>query len=167
MSLLTLYSLLWFLLVSDLTIWSNYFKRLSFLAVVSGPGSATRACDYGARETRQCTSHLPPGSYALPTSLFLGQEWRQDAFSLMKSKKKKICWPWDFFLLFWYFYWPHHRKCHQLSLLINLMHHYWVKVVIINTLYILYSKIHYIFSYVFSCSIVYLIFFDLIKLIAL
>lgn len=87
-SLLTLCSSVGFLVYLDIWVLvSDYFKRLSFPLVVYGPGSATGTCDYGAWETRQCPSRLPSGGYALPTSLFLGQECRQDAFAFWKK-----CW---------------------------------------------------------------------------
>lgn len=51
MCLLTLCSSLGLLVYLDIWVLvgrSDYFKRLSFLVVVYGPGSATGTCDYGA-----------------------------------------------------------------------------------------------------------------------
>lgn len=44
--------------------------------VLSGPGSAAGASDYGAGATGKCSGHLPSGCHALFASLFPGQRRR-------------------------------------------------------------------------------------------
>lgn len=53
--------------------------------VLPGPGTATRACHYGAGASRQRAGHLSSGCYALSSGLLPGQKCRYTIYRLFIS----------------------------------------------------------------------------------